>query len=151
MTVSELYHKAFPHYIAMGMTYEEFWEMDCSLVKDYREAKRLRLDEANYVAWLNGLYVYDALCKASPLFRAFSRSGTTAAPYPDKPYEFQRQEKLTPEQEGERKQQAAIAYMDQIADRFNRSFFQKKKQEESEKIDNTTQKGAVEDGRHTNA
>lgn len=134
MTASELYHKAFPHYLAMGMTWEQFWEQDSSLVKDYREAQQLRMDQINYTAWLNGLYVYEALCNASPLFRSFSRSGTRAGPYPEKPHEFERKEHLTPEQENDRKEKAGMAAMEAIAAKFNQSFFQRQKTEEAKKL-----------------
>ena len=32
------------------------------------------------------MYIYDALCKVSPILHAFSKSGTKPLPYPDKPY-----------------------------------------------------------------
>ena len=117
----------------MGMTWEQFWEQDCSLVKDFREAHRIRLEEENYIAWLHGLYIYEALCNVSPLFRAFSKSGTRAGPYPEKPHEFDRREHLTEEQENERKMKAGMAQMARIAERFNKSFFQKQKQKEEQK------------------
>ena len=149
MTASELYHKAFPHYLAMGMTWEQFWEQDSSLVKDYREAKQIRLDEANYIAWLHGLYIYEALCNASPLFRSFSKSGTRAGPYPEKPHEFKREEHLTEEQENERKEKAGMAYMERMTAQFNQSFFRRQKaQEEAQKQQG---KGEADDGGHTDA
>jgi len=137
----------------MGMTWEQFWEQDSSLVMDYRKAKRLRIEEQNYVAWLHGLYIYEALCDASPLFRAFSKSGTTAQPYPDKPHELQPEKKLTEEEENEQKMRAGMAYMEQMTARFNKSFYQRQAREAEQKTgeDKSTEKGATEDGRHTDA
>lgn len=109
----------------MGMTWEQFWEGDSALVKDYREAQRLRMEQENYVAWLHGLYIYEALCLASPLFRAFSKPGTTAGAYPEKPHEFEPAKKLTEEEENEKKMQAGIAYMERMTARFNQEFYRR--------------------------
>lgn len=136
----------------MGMTWEQFWEQDSALVKDYREAKKLRIDEENYIAWLHGLYIYEALCKASPLFRAFSKSGTTAMPYPEKPHEFERRKPMTEEEENEQKMRAGMAYMQRMTARFNQAFYQRQKANELVgKPTATAQKGETKDGRHTNA
>lgn len=147
-----MYHEAFPHYLAMGMTWEQFWEQDSALVKDYREAKRLRIDEENYVAWLHGLYIYEALCNASPLFRAFSKSGTTARPYPDKPHELERRKRMTEKEENEQKMRDGMAYMQRMTARFNQAFYQKQKAMElAGKQTIAVQKGETKDGGHTNA
>lgn len=118
----------------MGMTWEQFWEQDSALVKDYREAQKIRIDQINYEAWLHGLYIYEALCNASPLFRSFSKSGTRAGPYPEKPHEFEHKERLTPEQENERKMKAGMAYMERMTARFNKAFYNRQKHEEGKKL-----------------
>ena len=83
----------FPYYLSLGMTYEEFWEGDCTLPKFYREAQKIKsqkeFDDKNFFCWLQGRYIYDALCCASPLFRTnFSKSVVEAHEYYDKPIEF---------------------------------------------------------------
>ena len=50
LSVSELYHRVFPEYLAMGMTYDQFWKGDCTLVIPYREAYRIRQEEMNRMA-----------------------------------------------------------------------------------------------------
>lgn len=55
------------------------------LVKYYREAYTLRRKERNYELWLQGLYIYHALCDVSPLFR-FSTHPQKAIPYPEEPF-----------------------------------------------------------------
>lgn len=132
----------------MGMTWEQFWEQDSSLVKDYREAHRIHLEEVNYTAWLHGLYIYEALCNASPLFRSFSKSGTRAGPYPEKPHEFQEKEHLTEEQQNERKMQAGMAYMERMTAQFNQSFWRRQAAEGAAK---ETKEGEAEDGGHPDA
>lgn len=72
--------------MSIGMTYDEFWNQDVLLVKYYKEAfvlKQQRMDES---AWLQGVYVYEALIKVSPILHAFAKAGTKPQPYSEKPY-----------------------------------------------------------------
>lgn len=68
------------------MTYDMYWNGDCLLTKYYREAHRLKNEQKNQELWLQGMYIYDALCKVSPILHAFAKSGTKPVPYPEKPY-----------------------------------------------------------------
>ena len=77
----------------MGMTYEQYWEQDSDLVKYYRKAQEIRRDEQNRQAWLQGMYVYEAIADIAPILHAFAKKGTKARPYSDKPYEFKVPEK----------------------------------------------------------
>ena len=88
MKLSEIFDEAFPIFLSMGMTREEFWEEDPSLVRAYKKAHWLRFQEQNRMAWLQGRYFYDALCAASPIFRDFAKRGTQPAPYHDEPIQF---------------------------------------------------------------
>ena len=115
-----MFHEAFPYYLSIGMTYEQYWEMDSSLVIAYRKAERIRAQRSNFDAWLAGRYMYDALCCASPIFHDLARPGTKARPYLEKPYELE-MEKPTVD-DNERKQQRGIAAMKSIAARFNRNY-----------------------------
>ena len=75
------------------MTYEQFWEQDCELVKYYRKAAQIRQDLRNQDAWLQGAYFYEALIDAAPVLRAFAKKGTKPTPYREGPYElFSRQD-----------------------------------------------------------
>ena len=47
--------------MAMGMPYHEYWHGDVWAAKAYREAYEIRREQENFQAWLNGLYVYDAM------------------------------------------------------------------------------------------
>lgn len=112
----------FPYYLVMGMTSEQFWEQDCSLVKAYRKAFQVKQERENYLAWLNGLYVFEALTDVSPILHAFAKSGTTARPYPEKPYEFDVPKKRTQEETNKIKMQKTADYMNELAARFRQSF-----------------------------
>ena len=67
--------------MSIGMTYDEFWERDVCLVGVYRKAAELRDRRRNQELWLQGMYIYEALCDASPLFR-FSMKGGAVKPEP---------------------------------------------------------------------
>lgn len=85
-TYTERFWEAFPFFLSIGMTAEQFWEQDCCLTKYYRKAFELQQDRKNEELWLQGMYIYEALGDVSPLLHAFAKPGTKAHPYPDKPY-----------------------------------------------------------------
>ena len=92
LSIPALFDRVFPEYLAMGMTYRQFWIDDCRLVIAYREAYRLRQEEQNrleikrdtyttggsidfdtaekYVDWYyeNGLDGIFAVCQSSEIF-----------------------------------------------------------------------------------
>ena len=70
----------------MGMTYDQYWNDDCTLVKYYRQADRIKSERKNQDAWLQGMYFYDALIRVSPILRAFVRKGTKPEPYVEEAY-----------------------------------------------------------------
>ena len=73
--------------MSLGMTYNEFWHGDAKLVEVYRKAAELRDRRRNQEMWLQGMYIYEALCDASPLFRFSMKGGTVKpAPYVKEPY-----------------------------------------------------------------
>ena len=111
----------------MGMTYEQFWEQDCQLVVPYREAWKLRQENENRQAWLNGLYLYEALVDVSPVLRAFAKPGTKAQPYPDKPFDFESARKKKKAERNEQKMQNAVNFMHKLASIFNRQNKEKAK------------------------
>lgn len=83
---TEVFYKHLPYYLAMGMTPDEYFNQDCTLVKYYREAQQIRKEQRNQELWLQGLYMYEALGDMSPVLRAFAKKGTKPLPYPSQPY-----------------------------------------------------------------
>ena len=127
--MAEIFDEAFPQYLAMGMSYEQFWEQDCALVIPYRKAYQLRQEEANNNAWLQGLYIMRAL-QSVPLFvNGFMPRGAHLQKYFDKPIDFTPEKKKTKQESNTEKQNNAIAFMEKLAGRFN-SQFDRKKQED---------------------
>ena len=83
---TEAFERACPHFMAMGMTYDEFWNSEPDRVKYYREAEEIRQKKRDYDLWLQGRYFYDALCAVSPILHAFAKGGTQAEPFNEEPY-----------------------------------------------------------------
>ena len=100
--------------------------MDCTLVRAYREAARIRRDLDNHHAWLQGMYFYNALCCVVPALNAFKPKKPKN--YPEAPYEFKsQQEENTEAQTARQDRQDAKAktMLEIFALNFNQRFKQK--------------------------
>ena len=100
-TYTERFYEQFPYYLSIGMTPEQYWEGDPALAKYYRKADAMKLERRNQELWLQGMYVYEAICDASPILHSFAKKGTKPHPYTDKPYPLtdkeRKQDKVTKE------------------------------------------------------
>lgn len=81
----EMFMNHLPYYLSIGMTYELYWKGDCTLVKSFRKARKLKDEVKNEELWLQGMYFYEALCNTAPVLNAFSKA-TKPIPYPSEPY-----------------------------------------------------------------
>lgn len=98
ITLTEIFEKNCPFYMSIGMTYDEYWNQDVLMAKYFKKAHVLKLKEMDQAAWLQGVYVYEAILKVSPILHAFAKSGTKPEPYSSKPYGiFDKQEKTETE------------------------------------------------------
>lgn len=121
MSYAERFEAEFPRYLSIGMTAAEYWGGDCTLVKPYRQAQRLREEREDALAWLQGRYIYDALRMVSPLFHDFVKGTPKAEPYMEKPYWELEKERRKKETE-ERMRQNGLAFMLAYAEKFNKNF-----------------------------
>lgn len=103
LTYTEQFYKVFPYYLSIGMTVDQFWNDDPMLTKYYRKADGLKIDRKNQELWLQGLYVYEALCDVAPLLHAMAKKSTKALPYPEKPYSLTERQRKLEQEEQERK------------------------------------------------
>ncbi|MFV0552924.1 MAG: hypothetical protein ACK5L6_13540 [Anaerorhabdus sp.] len=87
-TYTDKFNELFPYYLSIGMTEEQYWDKDCTLVIPYRKADELKNNRKNQEMWLQGAYIYDALSRVSPLLHAFAKKGTKPMPYLSEPYTF---------------------------------------------------------------
>lgn len=116
----------FPYYLSIGMTYEQYWEQDCELVRYYRKAAEIRQSLMNQEAWLQGAYFYEALLSASPVFHDFAKRGTKPVPYRDSPYNlFQRYNDVDKEKKKEKADEKAREYFQALAISLNKKFQKK--------------------------
>ena len=117
------FYEVFPYYLSIGMTPEQNWDGDPLLAKYYRRADELNQKRKNQDLWLQGMYIYEALCDVAPILQAFAKRGTKPTPYPDHPYSL-----TVKEQEDEKKVQAerdrekAKRYMEAQMAKFNKRF-----------------------------
>lgn len=120
-THTQIFEDAFPFYLAIGMSYAEYWEGDPSLPRYYRKAYQIKQDEINNNAWLQGVYFYDALSTAINNALRSPKKGR-AREYAKKPYDFRHKEKTEQEKikEVEVERQRAAAWMDKFV-RINNS------------------------------
>ena len=56
------------------------------MVIAYRKAAEIRNQRKNQELWLQGMYIYEALCDVAPVMRAFVKKGTKPGKYPEEPY-----------------------------------------------------------------
>ncbi len=92
VSYTQLFYEHLPFYLSIGMTYDQYWNEDCVLAKYYRKAHQLKNNRKNQELWLQGMYIYQALCNVSPVLHAFAKPGTRPIPYPDKPYALSKEE-----------------------------------------------------------
>lgn len=87
------------------MSNKEFWNEEPELLwayrKSYIDQLKMQNEISNYNAWLNGVYVFDAISKS--IYNAFARKDTQPAlNYIEKPYDFTERTKSKEEIERER-------------------------------------------------
>ena len=102
ITYTERFYEQFPYYLAIGMTPEQYWDGDPALVKYYRKADEIKLERVNQQLWLQGMYIYEAICDASPILQAFAKKGTKPHPYADKPYALTEKQRERNEEQKEK-------------------------------------------------
>lgn len=126
---SKLYEEAFPYYLSIGMTVAQYWDDDVNLTKYYREAQILREEQINKQLWLQGMYIYEAVCAASPIFNAFAKKGTKPHPYAKKPYDLGAGHKRREEPEAVRQKRVfdkGLKRMEEFMAATNARFMNKK-------------------------
>lgn len=117
------FYDLFPYYLSIGMTPEQYWDGDPALAKYYRKADEIKRKRQNTDLWLQGMYIYEALCDVAPIFHAFAKKGTKPRPYPDHPYSLTKKDreeeaKLLEQREREKAKQYMEAKMAEINKRF---------------------------------
>lgn len=107
-TFTEIFEGIFPYYLAIGMTYDQFWVDDPALVRAYRKADSIRKRRMNEELWLNGIYTAEAL--ASTVGNMFSKGNKYKYPSEPKP--------ITKDEIEERRERERRAKMEKIKAAF---------------------------------
>ncbi len=111
----EFFKSECPKYMAMGMTYEEYWHGPADLPKYYREMYLLQREELNKQNWMLGRYIYDALIEASPMFLSLVKK-REPMPYDKEPYA------LTAKEERRRKERDELLAQKKSAQNMKAQF-----------------------------
>lgn len=110
----QIFDDAFPLYLTMGMSEEQYWDGDPQLTIFYRKADEISRDKQNSLAWLQGMYVYDAIIRLAPILVANPKKGAKPKPYTEQPYPLN-SERTNPqkaEKAEKAKQDKGLAYME---------------------------------------
>lgn len=76
---TKIFEEECGYYLSIGMTYLDYWDGDSTMVKYYRDKHKRELERQNFNHWMQGLYFYEALIDASPVFNPLSEKHE---PYP---------------------------------------------------------------------
>lgn len=69
------------------MTPDQFWHGDVWLAEVYRETYKMKLEEQNHIAWLSGLYAYNAMATVATKLTSKRKAEYLKAPvelFPEK-------------------------------------------------------------------
>lgn len=98
ISLTNIFEELCPIYMAYGMSYDEYWHGEAYATKFYRKKHELQVKQKDEESWIQGMYIYEALCYVAPVLHAFSKSGTKPLPYRDKPYLFDMKKEVTEEE-----------------------------------------------------
>lgn len=105
---TDIFEEVFPYYLAVGMTYEQFWCNPPELAIAFRRADEIKKRRVNEELWLAGIYTAEAL--ASTVGNMFSKGSKHQYPSEPKP--------ITVSEAKERQEREQRAKMEQIKARF---------------------------------
>ena len=84
--------------LSIGMTLEQYWDDDPTLILYFYKAEKLRSQRKNQELWIQGAYIYQALGCVAPMFNSLAKDHKPK-PYLKEPFA------LSQEEEEERKYQ----------------------------------------------
>lgn len=138
----DMFDEALPQYMAMGMSYDEFWNGEFGTKRACRKAYEIRIEAEQRIAdtnnWYMGQYIFSVLQAVPLLVAGLNVKGTSNLPkYPDKPFyetaEEKKREELQKKKDDLRKkkeedqQKLAMAMFHAMATQFNKHFAEKEK------------------------
>lgn len=101
-----------PRYMAMGVSYDDYWHGDYTKLPYYRKADAIRREQKNEELWMQGLYFLRAIASVLP---------KSEYQYPDEPMPLTKEDV---ERQEERRKRAEIekarAYMEAAMHKVNK-------------------------------
>ena len=124
-----------PHYLAMGMTYDEFWDGEYGTKHACRKAYQIRIENEQRLAdrnnWYMGQYILSVLQAIPLLVAGLNVKNTSNLPkYPEKPFfdQFEeRKKEETRKQKEEDQMKLAMAMFQAGIAKFNKRFQKEEK------------------------
>lgn len=113
LSATEIFDRDCPYFLAIGMTYDQYWYDDPMLVRAFAKADKIKRERKDFYLWLQGRYFADAI--ASTIGNAFRDKGTEPCKYPAKPYLMEETEQQKAEKE-EQEIAFADAWMNQLCE-----------------------------------
>lgn len=112
------------------MTVEQFYYGPCRLAVAFKRMHRIKREQANFDAYMQGAYTYEAILRASPAFNHFSKNAKPIE-WMDRPYDLygdadDRQGKMDAGKAKEKKNKAAVAFMEAFMAEHNAKFAKKR-------------------------
>lgn len=102
VSLTKIFEECCPIYMGYGMSYDDYWYGDPFKASFQRKTYEIQMKRKDEEFWMQGMYIYDAICRIAPILHAFSKSGTKPLPYPDKPYMAQMDKNISEEEKQKR-------------------------------------------------
>ena len=72
-SVCDIFSRALPEFMAMGMTPEQFYDGHSWLAVSYKAADAIARRRSNFDSYLMSAYMYDTLLRLAPMFNPFDK------------------------------------------------------------------------------
>ena len=117
---TDYFYQVCPFYLSLGMTWDQFWDGDNTMVKYYREAEKIRVENRNTEMWMQGAYIYKVLEAFAPILPAFPKKDAKPGNYLSSPIPFtDRLQQEQKERENKIKSEKDIGAMKSWMERIN--------------------------------
>lgn len=127
---TEAFEENCPIYMMAGMSYEDYWDGDPQMAIYYRKKLEAQRDYDNFLRWIQGMYIYEALLNVSPALKPFVKN-PEVKPYRERPIPLT-QEAIREEEDREKakRTQEAREAMERLAISINQKFKRKEETDE---------------------
>lgn len=133
----DTFDEMLPHYLVMGMSYEDYWEGEYGMKLACRKAFRIRMENEQRISdrnnWYMGQYMIRVLQCVPLLVGGLNVKESTRLPdYPEKPFMEQADEAKKEEvrkKKEEDQTRLAMAMLQAAFSKFNKNMEKKQKQE----------------------